>query len=108
MESRNAQRRLECPKRMLAAAASALLAWVGLAAPAAAQGVIATGSGRAGATVAGVVGLIGFAIGWLALARSGNRVGTGSGRDGAIVALVLGLIGTVLGRVARARSSRTH
>ncbi|XXU89806.1 DUF6223 family protein [Sorangium sp. So ce1099] len=78
------------------AAAAALLGGIGFAAPAAAQGVIGTGSGRAGATVALVVGLIGVAIGGLALARSVGRIGAGNGRDGAIVALVLGPIGMVL------------
>ena len=87
----------------IAAAASALL---GLAAPSAAQGVIATGSGRAGATVAALVALIGVVTGGLALARSSGRVATGNGRAGAIVALVLGLVGMVLGRLALARSSR--
>ena len=89
------------------AIAAALLGGSGLAAPAAAQGVIATGSGRAGATVAGIVALIGVVTGGLALARSAGRIATGNGRDGAIVALVLGLIGMVLGRLALARSSRT-
>src|SRR5687768_12009350 len=79
--------------RARVAAASALLGWFGLAAPAAAQGVVGTGSGRAGAIVAWVVALIGVVTGGLALARSAGRVGTGNGRDGAIVALVLGLMG---------------
>ena len=91
----------------IAGAASALLWGFGVAAPAAAQGVIGTGSGRAGATVAAIVALIGVVTGGLALARSAGRIGAGNGRDGAIVALVLGLIGMVLGRLALARSSRT-
>ena len=91
----------------IAAAAAALLGGFGLAAPAAAQGVIGTGSGRAGAIVAWVVALIGVVTGGLALARSAGRIGTGNGRLGAIVALVLGLIGLVLGRLALTRSSRT-
>ena len=86
--------------------AAALLGGVGLAAPAAAQGIVGTGSGRAGATVAAVVGLTGVVIGGLTLARSAGRIGTGNGRGGAIVALVLGLIGMVLGRLALARSHR--
>ncbi len=72
-----------------------------LVAPAAAElsvaaGGIGTGSGRLGAVVAAVVGLISVVIGGLALARSAGRIGTGNGRAGAIVALVVGLIGMVL------------
>ena len=59
-----------------------------------AAGVVGPGSGRAGASLAAVVGLIGVVFGGRALARSAGRGGTG--RNGAIVALVLGLIGTVL------------
>jgi hypothetical protein len=53
-------------------------------------------SGRLGASVAALVGLIGVVIGGLAL-RSAGRIGTNSGRAGAIVALVAGLIGMALG-----------
>lgn len=100
------------------------------AAPAAAQGVIATGSGRAGATVAALVALVGVAVGGTALRRRGRDgaivglvlaivgiglavlhlatasggIGTGNGRLGAIVAVVLGLIGLALGRRALAHS----
>jgi len=86
---------------LIAAAAAPLLGGFGLAAPVAAHisvatGVIGPGSGRAGASLAAVVGLIGVVIGGLALARSVGRIGTGNGRNGAIVALVLGLIGMVL------------
>ena len=80
--------------RSLLRVASALLGGVGLAAPAAAQGVIGTGSGRAGAVVAWVVALIGVVTGGLALARAGRVAG--NGRDGAIVASVLGLMGMAL------------
>ena len=55
----------------VAFAAAALLGGFGLAAPAAAQaGVIGTGSGRLGAIVALVVGLIAMVLGRLALIRS--------------------------------------
>ncbi|MBT2508351.1 hypothetical protein J7I98_21155 [Streptomyces sp. ISL-98] len=96
----------------LAVSGAALLGVFGLAAPAAAHvsvaaGGIGTGSGRLGAIVAAVVGLIGVVIGGLALARSAGRIGTGSGRAGAIVALVVGLIGMVLGGLALARSRHT-
>jgi Family of unknown function (DUF6223) len=88
-------------------AAAALVGGSGLAAPAAAfasvqpadVNVYTMSPGRIGAVVAGVVGLIGVAIGGLALARSAgrNRSGTGTGRRGAIVALVLGPIGLIIG-----------
>ena len=78
------------------AAAAVLLGGLCLAAPAAAQGVIATGRGRAGATVALVVVLTGLITGGVALRRSARRTGIGQGRDGAIVALVLGVVGMVL------------
>jgi len=61
-----------------------------------AASVYAMSSGRLGAIVAALVGLIGVVIGGLAL-RSAGRIGTGSGRSGAIVALVAGLIGMALG-----------
>ena len=86
-------------------AAAALVAGVGLAAPAAAQvsdqppalSVYTLTPERIAASAAAVVGLIGAVIGGLALARSGGRIGTGNGRRGAIVALVLGPIGLVIG-----------
>jgi uncharacterized protein DUF6223 len=107
-----------------------------LAAPAAthifAASAYGPGSGRFGAIVAGVVGLISVAIGGWALARSAGRIGigalvvgltamvlgawhlvrsadgfgTGNGRAGAIVALVVALIGISLGGLALARSRR--
>ena len=122
MQSRNAQRSRECPRAVigtrrsfvtrtrsllrvvLVAIATAALLGFGLAAPAAAQGVIGTGSGRAGAIVAWVVALIGVVTGGLAL-RSARRIGTGNGRDGAIVALVLGLIGMALAGLHLATST---
>ena len=65
------------------------------------------GSGRLGATVAMVMGLIGTILSGLHLARSYSaNFGTGSGKAGAIVALVLGLIGMVLGGLAMARYRR--
>jgi len=90
----------------LAAAGADLLARVMLAAPAAAQGVIATGSGRAGASIAALTALGGVAAGGLALARSGARSPkTRSGRDAAIVALVLALMGIALSALHLATSS---
>jgi hypothetical protein len=96
--------------RVALIAAAALLGGLGLAAPAAAHvsdaaGVIGFGPGRAVASLAAVVGLIGVVIGWLALARSASRVGTGNGRNRAIVALVLGLIGMVIAGLHLATST---
>jgi len=85
MRSRSAQRKV-------AGAAAALLMEVALAAPAAAQGVLGTGSGRTGATVALIVAGIGVVTGALALSRSAAR----NARDLAIAALVLGTIGVGL------------
>ena len=63
--------------------------------------VLAMSSGRLGAVVASVVGLIGIVIGGLALARSAGRArsagGTGNRGAGGGVAMVLGLIGVVVG-----------
>ncbi|WP_031172033.1 DUF6223 family protein [Streptosporangium roseum] len=94
-------------RRLLAAAAVALLGGFGLATPAAAYvlvqpdpvSVYAMSSGRLGSIVAALVGLAGVVIGGLALARAAGRIGTGvgNGRGGAVVALVAGLIGTALG-----------
>jgi hypothetical protein len=68
-----------------------------------AAGGYGPGSGRFGAIVAGVVGLISVAIGGLALARSAGRVGIA--RSGAIGALVVGLTGMVLGAWHLVRSA---
>ena len=90
----------------LAAAAADLLVRAVLAVPAAAQGVIATGSGRGGASVAALTALGGVAAGGLALARSAARPAKArSGRDAAIVALVLALMGIALAALHLATSS---
>src|SRR5262249_55584878 len=68
-----------------------------------AASVYTMSSGRLGAIVAALVGLIGVVIGGLAL-RSVGRIGTGSGRLGGIVALVAGLIGMGLGGLGVARA----
>ena len=86
-------------------AVAALVAWVGLAAPAAAQvsdqppavSASTITPERIAASMAAVVGLIGAVIGGLALARSASRIGTGNGRRGAVAALVMGPIGLVIG-----------
>ncbi len=98
-------RALVSVRLVLAMAGAALLGGVGLAAPAAAHvpvqpaaaSVYDMSSGRLGAIVAAVLGLIGVVIGGLALTRPAGRFGTGSGRLGAIVALAAGLIGMALG-----------
>jgi hypothetical protein len=64
-----------------------------LAGPAAAH-VIGPGSGRTGASVAALLGLIGTVTGAVARRRSTSRAG--GGRDGAVVALVLGVVGVAL------------
>ena len=63
------------------------------------------GSGRTGAIVALVLGVLGLILSVVHLAGS-TGFGTGGGRAGAIVALVLALIGTSLGGLALSRSRR--
>jgi hypothetical protein len=65
--------------------------------PPVAVSVYAMSSGRLGAIAAGVLGVIGMVVGWLALVRPAGRFGPGSGRRSAIVALTSGLVGTALG-----------
>ena len=85
-------------------AAAALVGAFGLAAPAAAQvsdqppavTVYGPTPERIAAAAAAVVGLIGAAIGGLALVRATRRIGN-NGRRGAIVALVMGPIGLAIG-----------
>ena len=78
----------------IVAAALTCVFVLGRGAPAAAQGVIATGSGRAGASVAALLALIGLVIAGVSLSRSGRHAG--SGRDGAIAGVVLALVGSAL------------
>ena len=93
--------------------AAALVAWVGIAAPAAAQvsdqpptvSVYTVTPERIAATVAAVVALIGAVIGGLALARSAHRIGAGNGRARTIWALVLGLISVIIGGLHMAYSA---
>ena len=54
-------------------------------------------SGRVGAIVALILGLIGIVLAGRHLFNATGRFGTGSGRLGAIVAIVVGLIGMILG-----------
>ena len=83
---------------------AAVIVGFGLAVPVAAQvsvppadvTVYTMSSGRIGAIVAVLLGLIGVVIAGLALARSARRIGN-KGRRGAIVALVLGPIGLIIG-----------
>jgi hypothetical protein len=93
-------------RRLLAAAAAALVGAFGLVAPAAAQvaaGGTGIGSGRLLPTVAAVVGLVGVILGGLALSRSAGR--TGNGRREAIAAEVAGLISVVVGGLHAANSA---
>ncbi|GAA1943899.1 DUF6223 family protein [Streptomyces durmitorensis] len=62
---------------------------------AAAEGGV-IGDGRTGANLALGAGLVGVAVGWLALRRAAGRVSTGDARTGAMAAMVLGLVGTFL------------
>jgi hypothetical protein len=71
--------------------------------PAAASG-LAMSSGRLGAIVAALLGLIGVVIGGLALARPASRVGTGNGRGGATLALLAGVSALALGGLVVATS----
>jgi hypothetical protein len=70
-------------------------------------GRIGTGTGRKGAIVALVAGLIAAVNGGLNLALATGGPGTGNGVVGGAVALVLGLIAVTLGGLALARSRRT-
>lgn len=95
---------------VLAVAGTVLVGGFVSAAPAAAHvsvaaGGIGSGSGRLGANVAAIVGLIGIVAGGLARARTTGRIRTGDARDGAIAALVLGLTGMVLAVVHLATTS---
>lgn len=91
-------------RRLLAAAATALLGWAVLATPAAADASAASAAvdaytlttGRLVGTGAALVALAGVVIGVRALARSG-RLGNPNGNRGALVALVAGLAGMVTG-----------
>lgn len=62
---------------------------------AAAEGGI-IGDGRTGANLALGVGVLGLAVGRLALARAGGRIGVGNARVGGMSAIVAGAVGTVL------------
>lgn len=71
---------------------------------AAAEGGV-IGDGRTSANLALGVGLVGVAIGWLALARAAGRISTGNARTGAMSAMAAGLAGTVLAVLHLATSS---
>ncbi|GAA3916110.1 DUF6223 family protein [Actinoplanes auranticolor] len=98
--------------RSIAGVGILLLAVVGQAAPAAAYAagqpiaaeVTTMSSGRLGASVGGMLGLLGVVFGWLALARPARRLGTGSGPLGAGIALTAGLVGVALGGLVIATS----
>ncbi|MER5642973.1 DUF6223 family protein [Streptosporangium sp. NPDC002524] len=64
------------------------------------------GSGRRGAVVALVAGLVGVVIGGLVVAAADGGPGTGYGIVGGFAALVVGVAGTALGGLALARSRR--
>ncbi|WP_406065797.1 DUF6223 family protein [Streptomyces sp. NBC_01077] len=97
-------------RRLIAAAATALLGGVGLAAPAAAHSSVQPlaasvtdfGLGRLGATTGGLLGLAAVIIAGLALARPASRLGTANGPFGAMTAMAAGLIGMTLGGLVAA------
>jgi hypothetical protein len=64
----------------------------------------AMSSGRLGASVAIVLGLMGAVIGGLSLRRPTGPLGTASGRRGALVALATGLVGMAIGALVVATS----
>ena len=64
-------------------------------------------SGRNGAIVAGVVGLIVIAYAGVHLTIFTGDFGTGGGRAGAIIAIVMGMTSMVLAGITLARSRRT-
>ncbi|MDC0771701.1 DUF6223 family protein [Streptomyces sp. HD] len=70
----------------------------------AAEGGI-VGDGRTGANLALGVGLIGVALGRLALARVAGRISTGNARTGALSAMAVGLAGVALAALHLATSS---
>jgi hypothetical protein len=63
------------------------------------------GDGRTGANLALGVGLLGLAIGWLAMARAGGRISIGNARTGGMSAIAVGLAGTALAVLHLAPSS---
>jgi hypothetical protein len=63
-----------------------------------------TSNARAGAILAGVLGLISSVVGGLHTFNSAGGFGTGNGLAGAIVSLVLGLAAMVVSGLAVARS----
>ncbi|MFD7399363.1 DUF6223 family protein [Streptomyces virginiae] len=97
-------------RRLFAASATALLAGLGLATPAAAhtsvQPVAASVTdfslGRLGATTGGLLGLAAVVIAVLALTRPAGRLGIVSGSFGAPAAVGSGLIAMALGGLVAA------
>lgn len=71
-------------------------------------GWLALRSGRKGAVVALVGGLVGAVNGAVNLAVADGGLGTGNGVFGGAVALVLGLVGAILGGLALSRSRRAE
>lgn len=63
------------------------------------------GDGRTGANLALGVGLLGLAVGWLALVRAGGRIGIANARTGGKSAIAVGLTGTALAVLHLATSS---
>ncbi|THA78706.1 DUF6223 family protein [Streptomyces sp. A0592] len=97
-------------RRLFAASATALLAGLALATPAAAHtsvqpvaaGVTDFSLGRLGATTGGLLGLAAVVIAVLALTRPAGRLGIANGSLGATAAIVAGLIAMALGGLVAA------
>ncbi len=97
-------------RRLFAVSATALLAGLGLATPAAAHALVQPlaadvtdfSIGRLGATTGGLLGLAAVVIAVLALTRPAGRLGIAHGPLGATAAVVAGLIATALGGLVAA------
>ncbi|WP_342342207.1 DUF6223 family protein [Streptomyces agglomeratus] len=97
-------------RRLSAASATALLAGLGLATPAAAHASVQPlaadvtdfSLGRLGATTGGLLGLAAVVIAVLALTRPAGRLGTANGSLGATTAVAAGLIAMALGGLVAA------
>ncbi|MFD5097427.1 DUF6223 family protein [Streptomyces albidochromogenes] len=97
-------------RRLFAASATALLAGLGLATPAAAHDSVQSlaadvtniSLGRLGATTGGLLGLAAVVIAVLALTRPAGRIGIANGSLGATAALVAGLTAMALGGLVAA------
>ncbi|MFD8009121.1 DUF6223 family protein [Streptomyces sp. NPDC058955] len=98
-------------RRLLATGTAALLGGLALAAPASAASdpvsslaasATTVGAGRLGSFVGAVIGLIGLAVAWRAVARPTGRLGVATGPLGPLLALAAGVVAVVLGGLVAA------